>query len=265
MTPEFARQAADVGLEVQVSLDGATAAAHDALRGPGAFSRARAAVDTLLAAGAHTLVSMVCHAGNVAEVPAFLRLARDMGVAEARFIPLKRLAGGAGFAPPPLAPLIRQVADLLTAEPALAPLLGRDCVSILARTCHSCSPRQGCGAGTQTLCLDADGRVYACPSLALPELAVGDFTRESAGRLWRRGKELAQLRPKLGLSARAGTCGRCVVRHWCLGGCRGEAYQLTGDLTAPSPGCADLRAAVLEIFWALAAHPQLLRTGGDYC
>ncbi len=107
--------------------------------------------------------------------------------------------------------------------------------------------------------------MYACPSLAAPELAVGDFTREPAGRLWRDGEELARLRPKLGLAARAATCGACVVRHWCLGGCRAEAYALTGDLTAPPPNCGESREAVLEMFWALGACPQLLRTGGGYC
>ena len=48
MTPDFARRAASIGLECQVSIDGAEAEGHEAIRGKGTFAKALAAVKCLL-------------------------------------------------------------------------------------------------------------------------------------------------------------------------------------------------------------------------
>jgi radical SAM protein with 4Fe4S-binding SPASM domain len=264
MNEEFARAAAACGLDCQVSLDGATAEMHEAIRGHGTFDHAVNAVQTLLNAGAHTLLSMVFHAGNVAAIPDFLHLAQRLGVHEARFIPIKRLAGGSNFSPPDLATLCRETVKLLTAEPQLGKLLARDYVSILAQTCQACSPRAGCGTGSQTLLLDADGAIYPCPNLAQPQFAAGNITVGRPADLWRHSEVLNQVRAQVSLQDRH-ACGRCFARHWCLGGCRGETYAITGDLRAKSPTCDQNRAAIVEMFWILSDHPRLLQAGNGYC
>lgn len=255
----FARQAAALGLHCQVSLDGATAETHEAMRGPGTFAAALRAVEVLLAAGAATLVSLVFHAGNAAEVPQFLRLARELGVQEARFIPVKRVGGGGGCAAPDLAAMIRQVVALLQQEPTLGRLLGRDYVSILAGTCRSCTPRGGCGTASQTLLLDADGTIYPCPNLARPQFAGGRVGEAPVRQIWRRSPALSAVRAQARTAGRHG-CAGCFLRNWCLGGCRGEAFAVSGDLQARSPACAEHRAAILEMFWTLSAHHALLET-----
>ena len=262
---DFAARAAALGLDCQVSVDGARRETHEAIRGAGTFEGALAGARTLVGAGAHTLLSMVFHAGSAAEIPDYLRLARSLGVHEARFIAVKQVGRSSAYRVPDLAKVVREVADLVRREPALGRLLGRDFVSVLAGTCQSCSPRQSCGTGAQTLLLDADGTIYPCPSLAGAEMAAGSIRAEPLARIWRQSCRLQQVRRESRLSAREGTCAGCFVRHWCLGGCRGETYAATGRPDAPSVTCRQNRAAVLEMFWTLAAFPDLLRQGPRYC
>ena len=261
----FAREAARCGLDCQVSVDGAGAASHEAIRGAGTFEAALQAVRTLRAAGAHTIMSMVVHADNAHELPDYLRLAREVGADEARFIPLKRLGGGDQCRPPDLPALVRLTAETLLAEPELRRLVGRDHFSILANTCRLCSPRQTCGTGSQTFLLDADGTVYPCLNLAAPEFAAGSVRDEPLGRIWSASPVLRDLRPRVRLPARPQACGQCIVRHWCLGGCRGETYAHTGRLDAPGVTCRGNRTSILETMWILSTHPELVQVGPRYC
>jgi hypothetical protein len=50
------------------------------------------------------------------------------------------------------------------------------------------------------------------------------------------------------------------VRAWCLGGCRGEARVAHGALDREAPNCAELRAAILEMFWMLAERPGITKS-----
>jgi radical SAM protein with 4Fe4S-binding SPASM domain len=262
---DFATAAAETGLECQVSIDGARAESHDDIRGSGTFDQAVRGVKTFVEAGAHTIVSMVFHAGNVAEIPDFLHMADELGAQEARFIPIKHVGGGGEYQLPSLVEVIMQVTDALAAEPKLGKLLGRDYVSILAQQCQTCSPRQTCGTGSQTFLLDADGTVYPCINLASSEMAAGSITREPLAQIWQDSALLRRIREQVRIDVREGSCAQCVVRHWCMGGCRGETYAATGRLDRPSVACREHRAAVLEMFWTLADHPELLRAGPRYC
>lgn len=257
----FAHRAAEAALECQVSIDGPDAATHEAIRGHGAFEQAVHAVETLVSKGVRTTISMVVHGAGVGAVPPYLRLARELGVQGARFIPVKQVGCGGSFAAPDPVGLIQAVADTLNHEPQLAALLGRDYVGVLARTCTECCPRRSCGAGSQTFQLDADGTVYACPNLAAPGLACGSVLEQPFDRIWRKSAGLAALRAETGVLQGGGVCSRCSVRHWCLGGCRGEAYQATGRLGNLPPACEQLRAAVVEMFWTVTRNMAVRRLG----
>lgn len=257
----FAGQAAEVGLECQVSLDGSHPATHEAIRGRGAFERTLKGVRTLVEAGAHTVLSMVVHSENVDDLAAYLRLADNLGVREARFIPVKKAGRGVSFEVPNLAEVIRSLADVISREPRLLKLLGRDYVSILAQTCHACSARQSCGAGSQTFLLDADGTIYPCPNLVSTALAAGNVRREPIKQIWFHSPALARVREQTLVTALDEECACCFLRHWCMGGCRGETYENTGRLNARSVTCAQIKPAILEMFWTLTQHPELRRNG----
>ncbi|MHC4562068.1 MAG: radical SAM protein [Planctomycetota bacterium] len=269
ITPEFAHVARKVGLEVQVSLDGHCAELVDPYRGKGSFNKAVVGIRTLVESGVHTIVSMICHSGNVTDLEAYYALADSLGVSEARFIPLKRIGGAdaSGLTPATYRHMIHNAAQLFRDRPQFRKLAGRDALSILAGTCQLSAKRTSCGTGRQTVLLDADGSLYPCLNLNCPEHRIANVRDAgySFRRIWESSDVLARVRRCTAIDAMAPTCQACPVRYWCLGGCRGEAFHVTGDLTAPSPHCDDLRQTVFELMWLLAETPELVGPAMSIC
>ncbi|HAK95421.1 MAG TPA: hypothetical protein DCM87_10545 [Planctomycetes bacterium] len=266
---DFARGARAARLQVQVSLDGHTAELNDAVRGKGVFERAVRGIRTLAAHKVHTIASLVCHAGNAAFIEDFYALVRSLGADEARFIPLKRIGGGrtGDFAPARMRDLVATAGSLFAAHPEFLRMAGRDCVSILANTCRYSVRRRSCGTGLQTFLLDADGGLYPCLNTNLPEFMIANV-RDPAfdfARVWKDAPVLRRVRAQTAASALGGTCAGCAVRAWCLGGCRGEAHSAHGALDRPAPNCADLKAAILEMFWMLADRPGVMKKATFVC
>jgi Fe-coproporphyrin III synthase len=87
--------------EVYLSLDGATPATHDGLRGVPAFERVRAGVQALRAAGpqVHQVARSTLHAGNLHEVAAIVDAAAALGLHHVSFLPLDASSGAFGGVP----------------------------------------------------------------------------------------------------------------------------------------------------------------------
>lgn len=269
VTEAFARQAAATGLQVQVSLDGPTATLHESVRGAGAYRQTLAGIETLVRHGAHTIVSMVCHRGNLAALEDFYRLALELDVREARFIPLKCLGGATdgAFTPVPMAEMLRHAFVLFTRHPEFLPLTGRDAFAIQANTCRYSTRRASCGTGLQTVLLDADGALYPCLNTNQPEFRIANL--RDAGfdfrRTWLTSPVLQELRRRTVLHQPGHDHATCPVRYWCLGGCRGENHTLTGALDKRPPHCTELRRGIIEIFWMLAERPDLVKPSVKSC
>jgi len=269
VTSALAAEARRLGLEMQVSIDGPDTTIHDAVRGRGSFERAVAGVRALVAARVHTIISMVCHQQIAGRLNEFFSLAANLGVQEARFIPLKRLGGASrsGQRPMLLSRLMHETRTMLSRRPEFLRLMGRDAFSILANTCRYSAKRPSCGTGLQTILLDADGSLYPCLNLCMPEFRIAsirDPDYDLAG-MWNRSAVLRQVREDTRLDNAGRACSRCSVRYWCLGGCRGETLALTGDLRAPAANCADLKRAMMDMMWFLADAPELVRPATRIC
>jgi mycofactocin biosynthetic radical S-adenosylmethionine protein MftC len=269
VTDDFAKRARAARLQVQVSLDGHTAKLNDAVRGRGVFEKAVRGIRTLTAHKVHTIASLVCHAGNAPFLAEFYALAHSLGANEARFIPLKRIGGGrAGeCAPVSMRELVAKAGALFAAHPEFLRMAGRDCFSILATTCSYSARKQSCGTGLQTFLLDADGSLYPCLNTNAPELRIANVRAPGFdfARTWKEAAVLAKVRACTATAALKGPCADCAVRAWCLGGCRGEALAAYGELGREAPNCADLKAAILEMFWMLAERPGLIGRATSFC
>ncbi len=246
-------------VEVQVSLDGPTAAEHDPGRGRGVFELATAGVRKLVGAGIRTILSMVYTRGTEGRFEPYLYLARGLGSTEARFIPMRRIGGGCALAeqmPDQLA-AFRTLLDVLQRRPELRPLLGRDWFSIAMAVCRFAVPRTGCGIGRQVLFVDADGTVYPCPNHVAPELAAGRLTETPLADIVLTSPVFEAMRDRYRVD-RYTACRSCAFRHWCVGDCRGEALSVFGDPHAPSPHCAQLKKLYPELLWLLADNDPRL-------
>jgi radical SAM protein with 4Fe4S-binding SPASM domain len=269
ITSDMAVQAARVGLQVQVSIDGADSRTHDRVRSRGAFEKALRGVRELVQSGVYTIISLVCHRGNIDQLEGFFELAAELGVNEARFIPLKLLGAAteSGLHPVPMQELVRAAHSLFKARPEFIRLLGRDALSILANTCRYSARRFSCGTGRQTVLLDADGALYPCLNLNHPDFRLASIRDNdyNAKRVWGGSPVLGKLREDTSIENPARPCSHCPVRHWCLGGCRGETFAATGDVSRPAPNCAELRRTMLDMMWILTESPEMIRPSVRIC
>lgn len=264
ITNEFARQAKKIGLEVQVSIDGHSDEINDVLRGKGVFEKAKKGIQTLVKQGVYTIICMVCHSGNFAYLQDFYELADSLGVNEARFIPLKKIGGGVGYKLKPVSTeeMLKKAASIFKKKKSLRKLMGRDYFTIIANTCRVSNKRSSCGTGLQTLLLDSDGTIYPCLNTNVNALKIANIRDEGFDFLktWKNSPVLHNIRKLTMIDNINNACSKCLVRYWCLGGCRGETYATRGTLKAKAVNCQDLRNSIIEMFWFLADNSEWIKT-----
>ena len=260
----FAREAKRLGLEIQISLDSHSSTLCNALRGSGVFEKIRENMKILTEEGVYTILSMVCYEQNLPYIEDYFQLAASWKADEARFIPLKKLGGAQSTNLRPAAhfDIIQTVVALLEKHPEYRRLLGRDCLSILANTCRFSNKRNSCGTGLQTFLLDSDGCLYPCLNTNRPDFSFGCIRDSSFdfNKIWHDSMILVQIRQAASIENHSRVCHSCIVKYWCLGGCRGETCAVTGKLDAPSNHCKDLKMTLIEIFWILAEKSDIIAT-----
>lgn len=247
---------------VHLSLDGATAAVHDAFRGvPGSYQRTREIARDVTAVGLPLQIGTTVTRHNVATLPAIAAEVAAAGVSVWSVFFLVPTGRG-------------QAADMISAaehERALrwlyhhgltapyrvrttaAPHYRRVVIQATRRTQARDAPEQapqweatGAGyafrEGQAPLARgvnDGDGFCFVshrgdvCPSGFLA-LSAGNLREHSLVELYRASPLFRDLRDR---SLLRGRCGRCSFRGVC-GGSRARAYALTGDYLAEDPCCA---------------------------
>lgn len=229
-TPAMARGLTAWGIQsAQVSLDGASPAAHEAVRGPGTWHQTRRGVANLLASGLDVVLKVTLMPGrNDAEPAAFLRVARAWGVRTvsfARAVPIGAGSDLGQYEPSQY----RRVLEMLGSArvPGVAAEL-RD--PSFDRSFKLGSPHRYSGEeGRVILAVDADGTCYA--SRRMP-VRLGNVREQSLEDLWAH-PALAMLRE----GGIGGKCRSCGLLAACRGGSRAAAWAATGDPLAPDPSC----------------------------
>ena len=181
ITPTVAgRLAASDYVDVQISLDGATAEVNDAVRGTGSYATALRAMENLHAAGMRGFkISVVCTRHNVDQLDAFAALADRFG-AQLRLTRLRPSGRGADvWDELHLLPgQQRQLYDWLV-EHGEGVLTG-DSFFHLAAYGSALPGLNLCGAGRVVCLIDPVGDVYACP-FAIHENFLAGNVRSPGG------------------------------------------------------------------------------------
>ncbi len=211
---------------LNVSLEGATAASNDAVRGAGTFDRVMARL-ALLSRHARFTLAFTLTSDNLSEIEACAELARRVGAHTAVFRPVYP----AGVARENLAlmPAYEDYADALARlEGALRPdddLAGIDPFSPQHR--HPGLGRVhaggGCGAGNTVCSVSAHGDVNPCSFLG-PEHEAGNIRQRPFSRIWHDSAGFQAIR------ALPGAESGCFS-----GGCRARSLALRGSINAPDP------------------------------
>jgi radical SAM protein with 4Fe4S-binding SPASM domain len=240
LTEDLARRLAAIApLRVQVSLDGATAASHDRVRGKGTFAKAWAAVERLVAAGMAPRVWIACTLTRHAlpEVDTLVAACDRLGIGRLRFLPLLReRAGRTNWddlcpAPADLAAVIRHLVSTVPDRPgAVTEVAG----SFPGYVPDPPEATHWCPIG-RTLIVDSLGSAFTCPSMRTAEVTVGNVRRDSVealasrqedARAWmeRRRDEVAE-------------CRVCAWRNFCRGGCIAFMAHQSGDIYVNDMHC----------------------------
>jgi mycofactocin radical SAM maturase len=235
ITPEIARRLARRDyVDVQVSLDGATAEVNDAVRGRGSYAIALRAMRNLADAGfAGFKISVVLTRHNAGQLDAFKAIADRFG-AQLRVTRLRPSGRGAGVWEQlrPTAGQQRELYDWLVARGS--DVLTGDSFFHLSGYGSALPGLSLCGAGRVVCLIDPVGDVYACPFAIHPSFLAGNV-RDPGGfaGVWQRSELFARLRrPQAG-----GACESCSAFGSCRGGCMAAKFFTGLPLSGPDPEC----------------------------
>ena len=221
-------------VDVQVSLDGATAEVNDRVRGRGSFDKAITALRNLAQAGFQDpKVSVVVTRENVHQLDAFAALARSVGgtLRLTRFRPSGRGAD-TWEALHPTNEQQRYLYEWLTA--AEDPILTGDSFFHLSALGDPLDGLNMCGAGKVVCLIDPIGDVYACPFAIHEEFLAGNI-RDEGGftRVWRESAKFQSMRE----TQPGGSCTSCSAFDRCRGGCMAAKFFTGLSMDDPDPEC----------------------------
>lgn len=236
ITPDRARRLAQSDyVDVQVSLDGATADVNDEVRGPGSYAMAIEALANLSAAGFRdTKISVVCTRTNIDQLDAFKELADQYG-ATLRLTRLRPSGRGADVwdSLHPLPQQQRTLYDWLLANGSR--VLTGDSFFHLSAFGQAVPGLNLCGAGRVVCLIDPLGDVYACPFAIHESFRAGNVVTDGGFEVvWRSSSLFAELREP---AAEDTPCRSCPSYDSCRGGCMAAKFFTGLALDGPDPEC----------------------------
>lgn len=249
----MARRMLEAGVKsMAISIDGVSAQSHDSFRGKvGAFQQAMEGASACRMVGLPFQFNMVIRKETLSQVPGMLQLAVESGANAAEFFDLvdagraKKECQGEVLEPGERKAIMEWLAQAQVDCPIPIRVCACPMYPLILRE-REIQPRhfpmetlrripyygRGCAAGMPFgyLVVRANGEVNPCMLL---QLALGNVREKGIIEIWRESKILGQLRSRELLKGR---CGECRYKVECAG-CRGRAYEVTGDMLATDPAC----------------------------
>src|SRR5215469_3946322 len=229
---------AEAGLDhVQLSLQGDSADQADLIAGVRAHERKLAAAAMVTRHGLPLTVNVVLHRGNIGQVAALAELADHIG-ADRLELANTQYYGWARRNWSALLPTSAQVEaaehDVKAARTRLGSRM--EIVYVLADYYEDRPKPCMYGWGVRQLIIAPNGDALPCPAAGqLPDLGVLNVRDESLHAIWYSSRAFIRFR---GTSWMAEPCRSCPRKDADFGGCRCQAYLLTGDAAATDPVCA---------------------------
>ena len=237
ITPERAAfLAASDYVDVQVSIDGATAEVNDAVRGPGSFDTALRALENLSAAGVRgAKLSVVVTRDNVVQLDDFKSIADKYG-ATLRLTRLRPSGRGADVWDDLHPTAEQQIALYKWLLGAGESVLTGDSFFHLSGLGDPLPGLNLCGAGRVVCLIDPVGDVYACPFAIHDKFLAGNVLDDGGfAVVWRSSQLFQDLRG----AQSVGACTSCAHFDACRGGCMAAKFFTGLPLEGPDPECVE--------------------------
>jgi pyrroloquinoline quinone biosynthesis protein E len=222
---------------VQLSVQAAEPGLADRIAGTKAHRHKLAAAEVVRRAGLPLTVNAVLHRANHHQVGPIIELAERMAADRLELANTQYY----GWALANQAALLPTPEQLAAAEPivraARERLAGRMEIVYVVADYHERFPKPCMhGWGARQLTVAPDGTVLPCPAATvIPGLRLDNVTRRPLADIWRDSYSFNAFRGTDWMREPCRTCARRVADH---GGCRCQAYLLTGDAANTDPVCS---------------------------
>jgi PqqA peptide cyclase len=220
---------------VQLSVQDAGEAGANLIAGVKAFEPKLRAAEAVRAAGLPLTVNVVLHRLNLDHVGELVALAERMG-ADRLELANTQYYGWALRNRAALLPTREQLARAGEVVAAARARSGMEIVYVVADY-HEAHPKPCMhGWGARQLTVAPNGDVLPCPAAGVIDgLGVENVRDRSLADIWRSSPAFTAFR---GFDWMREPCRSCARREVDFGGCRCQAFQLTGDAAATDPVCA---------------------------
>jgi PqqA peptide cyclase len=229
---------ADAGLDhVQISIQDSEAASADHIAGyQGAFARKNALAAEVVRLGMPLTINMVVHRANVSRIGAMVELAVRMGARRVEIAHVQYY-GWALKNRAALMPTRPQVEEAIAAVEALRDRhKGEIVIDAVFPDYFARFPKPCVGGwGRRSLNVTPSGRVLPCHAAeTIPELDFWNVRERALADIWENSPAFRAFR---GTDWMREPCLTCPRREIDFGGCRCQAFLLTGDARATDPVC----------------------------
>ncbi len=218
----------------QLSIQDSDIASADRIAGLRGHERKLAAAGLVRRYGLPLTINVVLHRDNCARVLPIAELAASLG-ADRLELAHTQYYGWALRNRATLMPSAEQVAAAGRDAAAAREKYDMEVVHVVADY-HASRPKPCMyGWGSRQLVVAPNGDVLPCLSAAiLPGLEVPNVRATPLAEIWYESDSFNRFRGTAWLPE---PCQSCALREVDFGGCRCQAYQLTGDPTATDPAC----------------------------
>lgn len=253
---------------VSVSLDGATAAIHEALRMvEGSFDRAVEGIRHLRAVGYAPQIICTLHAGNLDEARAVVALAAELGCESVKFNHIQQVGRGRSFAASngvEVETLVRLSREFEAERSADSPVRVIFDIPTAFHSVHRLVSEKPSHCGILTILgLLSNGDLALCGiGTSVPELVYGNIEHDRLSDVWSTSPGLAELRRVIPAEL-SGICSRCIHQYQCLGNCVAANYHATRKLGASFRFCTEAEEQGLFPRTRLKAGENDGSTGGS--
>jgi PqqA peptide cyclase len=236
LTPRRAGQLRTAGLDhVQISVQADEAALSDRLAGTPSFERKLSAARLVKQLGWPLTLNVVLHRQNLDRVDRILDLAEELGADRVELANTQYY----GWALHNRAGLLPSRAQVERAEvvvrAARERLAGRMEIIYVLPDYYSRYPKPCMGGwGRRQLTVVPNGDVLPCPTAHTLPLPRASVREHSLAWIW---EESPLFRSFRGTDWMSDPCRSCPRREVDFGGCRCQAFQLTGDAARTDPVC----------------------------
>jgi PqqA peptide cyclase len=238
VTDQRLNELADAGLDhVQISIQDSEPTSADRIAGyEGAYGRKRTLAAAVVALKLPLTVNIVIHRANIARVDELVAMALDMGASRVEIAHVQYY-GWALKNRAALMPTREQVVQAIgRIEPLRKQHYGRIVIDAVVPDYYARFPKPCVGGwGRRSLNVTPAGRVLPCHAAeSIPGLEFWSVKDRSLREIWEQNPAFNAFR---GTDFLPEPCQSCERRDIDFGGCRCQAFALTGDARATDPVC----------------------------